>query len=97
MNDERPASPLPYATPQAKHPRRLRKLPTSLSIATVICGTVLIGTPSVEVCVLYGQNSYGIPDYIMALLWATGGVGLGIVLLGVLLASPKTRKPRSHN
>lgn len=97
MNDERPASALPYATPGAKSPRRLRRLPGSLAITIVICGTLLIATPSVEVCILYGQNSYGIPDYIMALLWVTGGVGFAMVLLGVFLVSPSSRKPRRHD
>jgi hypothetical protein len=97
MNEDRPASTLPYATPQAQPPRRLRKLPRSLAMTAVICGTLLIGTPSVEVCLLYGQSSYGIPDYIMVLLWVTGGVGFAMVLLGVFLVSPSNRKSRRHD
>jgi hypothetical protein len=94
MDAEQPVAALPYATPAHRRPRRWPRLPTSLAVAVVICGTLLIATPTVAVCVLMGQNGYSVPDYVMGLLWATGGVGLLIVLLGVFLAAPSRRPAR---
>jgi uncharacterized RDD family membrane protein YckC len=94
MDNERPVAALPYATPTPKRPRRRPRLPPSLAIAAVICGTVLIATPAITVSMM-SKDAYGISGDVWALLWATGGAGLGMVLLGIFLVAPSASESRS--
>lgn len=91
LSVKEPLAALPYATPAPLQARRWRTLPASLAIVVVICGTVLAGMPCIA-ALSYGS---GIPDYLMALCWATAAAGLCVVLLGIFLAAPRNAKRRA--
>jgi hypothetical protein len=91
LSVKEPLEALPYATPAPRRARRWRTLPASLAIVVVICGTVLAGMPCIA-ALSYGS---GIPDYLMALCWATAGAGLFVILLGIFLAAPRNGKGRA--
>jgi hypothetical protein len=52
---------------------------------------VLAGMPCIP-ALSYGS---GIPDYLMALCWATAGAGLCVIMLGIFLAAPRNGKRRA--
>ena len=67
-------------------------LPTPVAITLVVCGTLLVGTPSI----LAGSEQRYMRDDQLALLWAAGGAGLLAILLGTFLCAPAPEKSASR-
>lgn len=63
-------------------------LPPPVAITLVVCGTLLVGTPSM----LAGSERGYLRDDQLALLWAAGGVGLLAILLGTFFCEPAPEK-----
>src|SRR5206468_609031 len=87
-----PAAPtLDYARP-VKTVRRWRTLRPPLAITLTICGTLLAVVPCVSAAYMLAgtqQSQYPhLPDEFVALLWATAGTGLALILIGTFLCVP---------
>jgi hypothetical protein len=90
MADHLPPPMLEYEyAPPVSRTRRFRVLPPPVAITLVVCGTILVGAPSM----LASSEQRYIRDDQLALLWAAGGVGLLAILLGTFLCAPAREPP----